>query len=51
MRREHSRVQAEADRSNIRELQQLRKELAQLVAACDANADEAHCPVIERLTH
>jgi MerR family mercuric resistance operon transcriptional regulator len=37
--------------ANIRELQHLRKELAQLVAACDANANEAHCPVIERLAH
>lgn len=37
--------------ANIRELRQLRKELARLVAACDANADEAHCPVIERLAH
>jgi MerR family mercuric resistance operon transcriptional regulator len=37
--------------TNISELQQLRKELAQLVAACDANASESHCPVIERLTH
>lgn len=34
----------------IRELRHLRKELAQLVAACDANAEETHCPVIERLT-
>jgi MerR family transcriptional regulator, mercuric resistance operon regulatory protein len=37
--------------TNIRELQQLREELAQLVTACDANAGESHCPVIERLTH
>lgn len=37
--------------TNIRELRQLREELAQLVAACDANAGESHCPVIERLTH
>jgi MerR family transcriptional regulator, mercuric resistance operon regulatory protein len=37
--------------TNIRELQQLREELAQLVVACDANAEESHCPVIERLTH
>jgi MerR family transcriptional regulator, mercuric resistance operon regulatory protein len=37
--------------TSISELQQLRKELAQLVAACDANAGESHCPVIERLTH
>ena len=37
--------------TNIRELQQLRAELAQLVAACDANAEESQCPVIERLTH
>jgi len=37
--------------TNIRELQQLRAELAQLIAACDANAEESRCPVIERLTH
>ena len=37
--------------TNIRELRRLRKELANLVAACDANAGESHCPVIERLTH
>ena len=37
--------------TNIRELQQLREALAELVAACDANVDESHCPVIERLTH
>jgi MerR family mercuric resistance operon transcriptional regulator len=37
--------------TNIRELQQLRSELAKLVAACNANAGESHCPVIERLTH
>jgi MerR family transcriptional regulator, mercuric resistance operon regulatory protein len=37
--------------TNIRELRQLRKALSQLVAACDANAGESHCPVIERLTH
>lgn len=37
--------------ANIHELRQLRKELAQLVTACDANPDEAHCPVIERLAH
>lgn len=37
--------------AKIRELRHLRTELAQLVAACDANVDESHCPVIERLTH
>ena len=37
--------------TNIRELQQLREELAELVTACDANAGESRCPVIERLTH
>lgn len=37
--------------TSIRELQKLREELAQLVAACDANAGESLCPVIERLTH
>lgn len=34
----------------IRELRALRKELAQLVAACDANTQEDDCPVIQRLT-
>lgn len=37
--------------SRIRELRQLRKELSSLIAACDANAEETKCPVIERLTH
>lgn len=37
--------------ANIRELRHLREELARLVAACDANANEAHCPVMERLAH
>ena len=34
----------------ISELRQLRHELAQLVADCDANAVETNCPVIERLS-
>lgn len=33
----------------IRELRQLRKELATLIASCDANAEDSTCPVIERL--
>jgi MerR family transcriptional regulator, mercuric resistance operon regulatory protein len=33
----------------IRELRQLRSELARLVADCDANTEETRCPVIERL--
>jgi MerR family transcriptional regulator, mercuric resistance operon regulatory protein len=37
--------------TSICELQKLREELAHLVAACDANAGESRCPVIERLTH
>lgn len=36
--------------SQIRELRRLRKELAQLVATCDRNVDEAACPIIDRLT-
>ncbi|MGH8178997.1 MAG: MerR family transcriptional regulator [Steroidobacter sp.] len=36
---------------SIRELRKLRSELARLVAACDANAEESPCPVIERLAH
>jgi MerR family transcriptional regulator, mercuric resistance operon regulatory protein len=33
----------------IRELRQLRQELAHLITDCDANADQTACPVIERL--
>ena len=33
----------------IRELVELRKELAGLIADCDANAQDAQCPVIQRL--
>jgi MerR family transcriptional regulator, mercuric resistance operon regulatory protein len=35
--------------AHIRELSQLRSELARLVASCDANAQESTCPLIERL--
>jgi hypothetical protein len=33
----------------IRELRRLRRELAGLIAACDANREESRCPVIQRL--
>jgi MerR family mercuric resistance operon transcriptional regulator len=36
--------------ARIRELRQLRKELAGLIADCDATAEDGACPVIERLT-
>ena len=36
--------------ARIRELRDLRKELAGLIAGCDANAEEGECPVIQRLT-
>jgi MerR family mercuric resistance operon transcriptional regulator len=32
----------------IRELQALREEFTGLIAKCDANRDESHCPIIER---
>jgi len=35
--------------ARIRELRDLRKELAGLIAACDANTQDAKCPVIQRL--
>lgn len=35
--------------TRIRELRSLRKELAGLVADCDANREDTHCPVIQRL--
>ena len=36
--------------ARIRELQDLREEFTGLLAACDANADESCCPIIERLS-
>lgn len=36
--------------TRIRELRCLRKELADLIAECDANSEDSMCPVIERLT-
>ncbi len=33
----------------IRELQGLRRQFVRLLAACEANADESRCPIIERL--
>ena len=35
--------------AQIRELRQLRKELARLVAECDSNLDETSCPIMDRL--
>lgn len=35
--------------ARIRELRDLRKELAGLIADCDANTQDAGCPVIQRL--
>jgi MerR family transcriptional regulator, mercuric resistance operon regulatory protein len=35
--------------TRIRELRNLRIQLADLIAACDANAQESQCPVIQRL--
>lgn len=34
----------------IRELKELRRQFVRLLAACDQNADESRCPIIERLT-
>jgi MerR family mercuric resistance operon transcriptional regulator len=35
--------------ARIRELRRLRKELAGLIADCDANTQNTRCPVIQRL--
>ena len=35
--------------ARIRELRDLRKELAGLIADCDANTQDAKCPVLQRL--
>ncbi len=37
--------------ARLRELRHLRREIAQLIAGCEANTEDAHCPVIDRLTH
>lgn len=36
--------------ARIRELRELRKELAGLIADCDADTQDTKCPVIQRLT-
>ncbi|HEY1806851.1 MAG TPA: MerR family DNA-binding protein [Terracidiphilus sp.] len=36
--------------ARIRELRHLRKELAGLIADCDANIEDTTCPVMQRLT-
>lgn len=36
--------------ARIRELRHLQRELAGLIADCDANAEDGACPVIQRLT-
>jgi MerR family transcriptional regulator, mercuric resistance operon regulatory protein len=35
--------------ARIRELRRLRKDIADLIAECDRNGDEASCPIMERL--
>jgi MerR family transcriptional regulator, mercuric resistance operon regulatory protein len=35
--------------ARIRELGHLRRELAELIAGCDANTEDAACPVMQRL--
>ena len=35
--------------ARLRELRHLRKELAAVIAGCDANTDDSQCPVIQRL--
>lgn len=35
--------------ANMRELEQLHAELAELVAKCNANAEDSRCPVMDRL--
>ena len=42
-----SKIQSVDER--IRELRQLRKELAALVAECDTNASDSECPILDRL--
>jgi MerR family mercuric resistance operon transcriptional regulator len=48
--RELAAAKLEIVDGRIQELRQLRKELARLVADCDANTEDTHCPVFDRLT-
>lgn len=47
--RELAAVKLSVVDTRIRELCHLRNELADLIAACDANTQDAKCPVIQRL--
>ena len=47
--REMAAAKLQSIDERIRELRQLRRELAQLVAVCDANPEDVRCPIIDRL--
>jgi len=47
--RELAAVKLDLVDCRIRELRNLRNELAGLIAACDANAEDRACPVMQRL--
>jgi MerR family mercuric resistance operon transcriptional regulator len=48
--REITAAKLESVDERIRELQGLREEFSQLLAACDANPDDSRCPIIDRFT-
>jgi MerR family transcriptional regulator, mercuric resistance operon regulatory protein len=47
--RELAAMKLEVVDARISELRRLRRELADLIAACDANTQDARCPLIHRL--
>ena len=48
--RELTAMKLQSIDERLRELRELRKELANWVADCDRNVEDSPCPVIERLT-
>ena len=48
--REIAAAKLELIDERIQELNELRNQFVRLLAACDGNADESRCPIIERLT-
>ena len=47
--RELAESKLEVVNARIRELRRLRKELVVLIADCEANTEDTHCPAIDRL--
>jgi MerR family transcriptional regulator, mercuric resistance operon regulatory protein len=47
--RELAKTKLQVVNARLRELRRLRRELVVLIAHCEANTEDSHCPVIDRL--